>query len=506
MLAALEDQLLADKYKDVLDLGVKLGIKNGDWKEEGGKLKVWGTAPYQMEKNLLWDKIKTPDAGWESEIAADIKVEKTDLYGVYTVVAGDTLSKISKHILSDANKYMDIFNANKDWDKIQVGQKLKIALPKGPAVLASSTLPVDAEGFGQERVQGREGAAESGKFRARVAGTFLLRLLPARHRDDVLSFQVFDQGWAGSLKPRGTRVTLSPSSVPAEGGPGEGLLPGRRPRHDPAANGGERGRVRMLICGRPEDAARLHMQIGARRVHVLRGAVAEVRARVRLVRRLVVREARIAVDAEERHHGPRVHDDLAAHAGERFLELRDQAQQGVADVPLVARLLRGEPAPVVAGQGAQEGEQLGTEVSAARAYPPPPTFRGALKRWKPRAFTLPFFHGWCAAGRGTGVAGAGALAGGLGRRRGLGGGFRALGPRRGFVLPQAAAARTCGRSRNGTDRSVRCSRLAYPRMLLLIFQSPGHQRRGGSEGQTKKRRDAVSRTRARPIWRSSRPR
>ena len=134
MLAALEDLMsLADKYKDVLDLGVKLGIKNGDWKEEGGKLKVWGTAPYQMEKNLLWDKIKT-HAGWESEIAADIKVEKTDLYGVYTVVAGDTLSKISKHILSDANKYMDIFNANKDIlkdpDKIQVGQKLKIALPK----------------------------------------------------------------------------------------------------------------------------------------------------------------------------------------------------------------------------------------------------------------------------------------------------------------------------------------------------------------------------------------
>ena len=44
--------------------------------------------------------------------------------------AGDTLSKIAKEHLGDANAYMDIFNANKDQlkdpDKIQPGQVLKM--------------------------------------------------------------------------------------------------------------------------------------------------------------------------------------------------------------------------------------------------------------------------------------------------------------------------------------------------------------------------------------------
>ena len=120
---------LKDEYNDVLELGKKLGIKGGDWKEEGGKLKIWGTAEYQYDKNLLWDAIKT-HAGWETEVAADVKVEKTDVYGVWTVKSGDTLSKIAKEIYKDANKYNKIFEANKDQlknpDMIKVGQKLKL--------------------------------------------------------------------------------------------------------------------------------------------------------------------------------------------------------------------------------------------------------------------------------------------------------------------------------------------------------------------------------------------
>ncbi|MGK2858688.1 MAG: LysM peptidoglycan-binding domain-containing protein [Thermoanaerobaculia bacterium] len=49
---------------------------------------------------------------------------------VYEVVSGDTLSKIAKTFYGDANKYMKIFEANKDIlknpDLIKVGQKLKI--------------------------------------------------------------------------------------------------------------------------------------------------------------------------------------------------------------------------------------------------------------------------------------------------------------------------------------------------------------------------------------------
>jgi nucleoid-associated protein YgaU len=49
----------------------------------------------------------------------------------YTVVSGDTLSKISKQYYGDANKYMKIFEANKPMlsspDKIYPGQKLRIS-------------------------------------------------------------------------------------------------------------------------------------------------------------------------------------------------------------------------------------------------------------------------------------------------------------------------------------------------------------------------------------------
>jgi nucleoid-associated protein YgaU len=50
--------------------------------------------------------------------------------GVHTVASGDTLSKLAKVYLSDAGRYMDIFNANadtlKDPDVIKVGQQLNI--------------------------------------------------------------------------------------------------------------------------------------------------------------------------------------------------------------------------------------------------------------------------------------------------------------------------------------------------------------------------------------------
>ena len=81
---------LKDKYDDLLKLGEKLSVKKGDWKEDAGKLKVSGTAEYQYEKDLLWDNIKKHD-GWQNEVAADIRVEKTDVYGYHVVKPGDTL-------------------------------------------------------------------------------------------------------------------------------------------------------------------------------------------------------------------------------------------------------------------------------------------------------------------------------------------------------------------------------------------------------------------------------
>lgn len=121
--------MLKEKYQNVLDLEKKLDVKGGEVKEEAGKLKITGTAAYQLDKDALWDAIKsTPE--WEKEVVADFKVANKDIHGIYTVKPGDTLSKIAKVYLDDSNRYNDIFNLNKDTlknpDQINVGQKLKI--------------------------------------------------------------------------------------------------------------------------------------------------------------------------------------------------------------------------------------------------------------------------------------------------------------------------------------------------------------------------------------------
>jgi LysM repeat protein len=118
---------LKEKYAAALKLGEELNVKGGDVKEEGGKLVIKGTAEYGFDRDRIWNLIKK-QAGWETEILADIKVEKTDPYGYWVVKSGETLSKIAKNIYSDANVYMKIFDANKDQLKdpnmIKVGQKL----------------------------------------------------------------------------------------------------------------------------------------------------------------------------------------------------------------------------------------------------------------------------------------------------------------------------------------------------------------------------------------------
>lgn len=121
--------MLREKYSDLETQAATLGIKNIAVKEDGGKLSLSGTSTYQLEKDLLWDTIKK-HAGWENEVSADIKVEKTDIHGIHTVKAGESLSKIAKTHLDNANRYMEIFNANrdklKDPDLIQPGQQLVI--------------------------------------------------------------------------------------------------------------------------------------------------------------------------------------------------------------------------------------------------------------------------------------------------------------------------------------------------------------------------------------------
>jgi nucleoid-associated protein YgaU len=120
---------LMDKYSDLFTLANEIGLTNPDVKEEAGKLKISGQTEYQLDANRLWDNIKT-HTGWENEVVANIQAQRGDVYGVHTVVGGDTLSKMAKHYLGDAHRYMEIFNLNKDTlsnpDQIKVGQKLNI--------------------------------------------------------------------------------------------------------------------------------------------------------------------------------------------------------------------------------------------------------------------------------------------------------------------------------------------------------------------------------------------
>jgi nucleoid-associated protein YgaU len=124
--------MLTEKYKSLFDSAKQLQLTLTEIKEEGGKVRVKGNAAYQLDKDLFWDKVKT-FSNWENEMAADIRVERTDIFGVYTVKSGDTLSKLAKDWLGDAKRYMEIFNNNKDQltnpDLIKVGQKLKLPKP-----------------------------------------------------------------------------------------------------------------------------------------------------------------------------------------------------------------------------------------------------------------------------------------------------------------------------------------------------------------------------------------
>lgn len=111
------------------------GKFQGNAEERDGKLHFKGTVATEAEKNELWTAIKTIPT-WQQDIVADIQVTGGPAAGAaaagqsYTVKAGDTLSKIAKDHLGNANAYMRIFELNKDQlsdpDKIKPGQVLRL--------------------------------------------------------------------------------------------------------------------------------------------------------------------------------------------------------------------------------------------------------------------------------------------------------------------------------------------------------------------------------------------
>jgi nucleoid-associated protein YgaU len=121
---------LREKY--AYAISTAKGRFDGSAQERDGKLHFVGTVRSEADKNEIWNAIKTiPD--WKNEIVADIKVTggaPAAAPRTYTVKAGDTLSRIAKEHLGDANAYMRIFELNRDQlsdpNKIKPGQVLKL--------------------------------------------------------------------------------------------------------------------------------------------------------------------------------------------------------------------------------------------------------------------------------------------------------------------------------------------------------------------------------------------
>jgi len=128
------------KYQSVLNFIQSNNIQLQNVNMEGDKLFIRATAPSADLKNRVWDQIKLVDPNF-SDLIADIQAPAAAAAAAggapsiptartYTVQAGDSLSKISKQFYGDANKYMKIFEANKDKladpDKIKPGQELVI--------------------------------------------------------------------------------------------------------------------------------------------------------------------------------------------------------------------------------------------------------------------------------------------------------------------------------------------------------------------------------------------
>ena len=154
-------QQLKQKYVSVLHVINQEDLKVEKMHVENDQLFIRANAPSDQAKNQFWDAVKKVDPNYK-DLHAEINVVHapqaksapapaqqapvTPVSGTkpaaakeqtYTVVKGDTLSKIAKEYYGNANEYMKIFNANrdqlKDPDKIQIGQVLRIPAKGEPA-------------------------------------------------------------------------------------------------------------------------------------------------------------------------------------------------------------------------------------------------------------------------------------------------------------------------------------------------------------------------------------
>jgi LysM repeat protein len=141
-----ELEQLRSKFQSIFTVMQQQGVQVTNIWVDNGKLNFQADAPSQVAKNLVWDQIKL-FTNYEQEIMADIKAPETvtppqtfaaaaspqgvtQTGRVYSVQAGDTLSKIAQQFYGNSSQYLKIFNANRDKlsdpDMIYPGQQLTI--------------------------------------------------------------------------------------------------------------------------------------------------------------------------------------------------------------------------------------------------------------------------------------------------------------------------------------------------------------------------------------------
>jgi LysM repeat protein len=123
------------KYAPVFALMEKGGVRLDHLNMDGDKLVMTGAAASEDLRNQVWNAIKAVDATY-SDLECDIQVDTSlpapppdaPTAQTYTVVGGDSLSKIAKHFYGDASQYQKIADANgiDDPNSIQIGQELTI--------------------------------------------------------------------------------------------------------------------------------------------------------------------------------------------------------------------------------------------------------------------------------------------------------------------------------------------------------------------------------------------
>ncbi|WP_456314441.1 LysM peptidoglycan-binding domain-containing protein [Pseudomonas shirazensis] len=119
---------LQDKYKELTDLATTLGVSNLQVRDQDNVLYIDGTAKSADDKEKLWNAYGKIDPDFRvGDAVLNIEVAEGGTTTDYTVVSGDSLSKIGK---SYGVSWQTIYEANKDLiknpDVIQPGWKLKI--------------------------------------------------------------------------------------------------------------------------------------------------------------------------------------------------------------------------------------------------------------------------------------------------------------------------------------------------------------------------------------------